>query len=77
MELVVTDIEAARAEIAGLGVDVSEVYHDAKLIHHASTASRVPGPDPQRRSYLSFTDFSDPDGNLWILQEITQRAPGR
>lgn len=77
VELVVTDIEAARAEIASLGVAVSDVYHDAKLTHHASTASRVPGPDPERRSYFSFADFSDPDGNLWILQEITQRLPGR
>jgi catechol 2,3-dioxygenase-like lactoylglutathione lyase family enzyme len=77
LELVVTDIEAARAEIAGRGIEVGEVYHDAKLIHHASSASRVPGPDPQRRSYLSFADFSDPDGNQWILQEITQRLPGR
>ena len=77
LELVVSDIEAARAEIAGLGVGVGEVYHDVKLVHHASTSSRAPGPDPQRRSYLSFADFSDPDGNEWILQEITQRLPGR
>lgn len=77
LELVVSDIEAARSELAGLGVDIGEVYHDAKSIHHASAASRVPGPDPERRSYLSFADFSDPDGNLWILQEISHRLPGR
>jgi hypothetical protein len=74
---VVTDIEAARAEIAGRGIEIGAVYHDAKLIHRASTASRVPGPDPARRSYLSYADFNDPDGNQWIVQEVTKRAPGR
>lgn len=77
LELVVDDIEAARAEIAGRGVDIGEVYHDAKLIRNASTSSRVQGRDPQHRSYLSYADFTDPDGNQWILQEVTQRAPGR
>jgi catechol 2,3-dioxygenase-like lactoylglutathione lyase family enzyme len=77
LELVVTDIEAARAEIAGRGIEIGAVYHDAKLIHRASTASRVPGPDPARRSYLSYADFNDPDGNQWIVQEVTKRAPGR
>jgi catechol 2,3-dioxygenase-like lactoylglutathione lyase family enzyme len=77
LELVVIDIEAARAQIAGRGIDIGDVYHDAKLIHHASTQSRITGLDPQRRSYLSFADFNDPDGNQWILQEITRRLPGR
>jgi catechol 2,3-dioxygenase-like lactoylglutathione lyase family enzyme len=77
LELVVNDIEAARAEIAGHGIDIGEIYHDAKLIRHASPSSHVSGPDPQHRSYLSYADFTDPDGNQWIVQEVTQRAPGR
>jgi hypothetical protein len=67
----VTDTEAARAELAGRGAEVSEVFH------HAGTQGRVPGPDPQRRSYASFASFSDPDGNGWFVQEITTRLPGR
>jgi catechol 2,3-dioxygenase-like lactoylglutathione lyase family enzyme len=78
LHLVVTDIEAATAELAGLGVEVSEVFHDAGgVFHHAGTAERVSGPDPERRSYASFASFSDADGNGWILQEIVTRAPGR
>ncbi|MET8586064.1 VOC family protein [Streptomyces collinus] len=78
LHLVVTDIEAARKELEGNGVQVSEVFHDAGgVFHHAGTAQRAPGPDPERRSYNSFVSFSDPDGNGWILQEITERLPGR
>jgi catechol 2,3-dioxygenase-like lactoylglutathione lyase family enzyme len=78
LHLVVTDIEATTAELAGLGVEISEVFHDAGgVFHHAGTAERVSGPDPERRSYASFASFSDPDGNGWILQEILTRAPGR
>jgi catechol 2,3-dioxygenase-like lactoylglutathione lyase family enzyme len=78
LHLVVTDIEAATAELAGIGVEVSDVFHDAGgVFHHAGTAERVSGPDPERRSYASFASFSDPDGNGWILQEIVTRAPGR
>jgi catechol 2,3-dioxygenase-like lactoylglutathione lyase family enzyme len=78
LHLIVSDIEAARAELIGRGVEVSEVFHDAGgVFHHAGTAGRVPGPDPERRSYGSFASFRDPDGNGWILQEITQRLPGR
>jgi catechol 2,3-dioxygenase-like lactoylglutathione lyase family enzyme len=78
LHLVVTDIEAARAELAGHGVDASEVFHDAGgVFHHAGTQDRVSGPDPQRTSYGSFVSFSDPDGNGWLLQEITTRLPGR
>ena len=78
LQLVVSDIEAARAELAGRGVDISEVFHDAGgVFHHAGTDGRVAGPDPKRSSYSSFASFSDPDGNGWVLQEITTRLPGR
>jgi catechol 2,3-dioxygenase-like lactoylglutathione lyase family enzyme len=75
--LVVSDIEAARAELIGRGVEVSEPFHDTGgVFPHAGTASRMPGPDPDRQSYGSFASFSDPDGNGWVLQEITTRMPG-
>ncbi|MFF3205631.1 VOC family protein [Streptomyces sp. NPDC002962] len=78
LHLVVRDIEAARAELVERGVTVSEVFHDAGgVFHRAGTEGRVPGPDPERRSYASFASFSDPDGNGWVLQEITTRLPGR
>jgi hypothetical protein len=76
--LVVSDIEAARAELAGRGVKVGEVFHDVGgVFHHAGIAGRIPGPDPERRSYGSFAAFTDPDGNGWLLQEVKTRAPGR
>ena len=76
--LVVDDVEAARAELIGRGVDVSEVFHDqGGIFHHAGTQARVPGPDPQGRSYRSWASFRDPDGNEWLLQEIKTRLPGR
>jgi catechol 2,3-dioxygenase-like lactoylglutathione lyase family enzyme len=76
--LTVTDIQAARDEVAGHGVTISEVFHDeGGVFHHAGTAGRVPGPDPDGRSYASYASFSDPDGNRWLLQEITTRLPGR
>jgi catechol 2,3-dioxygenase-like lactoylglutathione lyase family enzyme len=76
--LAVDDIEAARAELIGRGVDVSEVFHfEDDVIHFTGTHGRLPGPDPQRRSYLSWASFSDPDGNGWLLQQITTRLPGR
>jgi catechol 2,3-dioxygenase-like lactoylglutathione lyase family enzyme len=76
--LVVYDVEAARAELVGRGVDVSEVFHDVGgVFHHAGTAGRVAGPDPEGRSYGSWVSFSDPDGNGWLLQEIKTRLPGR
>ena len=60
------------------GVDVSEVFHDiGGVFQHAGTAGRVRGLDPEQRSYASFASFSDPDGNGWLLQEITTRLPGR
>ena len=78
LQLVVEDIQAAREELASHGADVSEVFHDAGgIFHHAGTGSRVPGPAPDRATYGSFASFSDPDGNSWIVQEVTARAPGR
>ena len=67
--LVVDDINAAREELISHGAEVSEVFH--------LEGGRVPGPDPQGRSYQTFAAFSDPDGNGWQLQEITTRLPGR
>ena len=75
--LVVDDIEAARAELIGHGVDVSEVFHFEGGLHVTGTKGRVPGPDPEGRSYRSWASFSDPDGNSWLLQEIKTRLPGR
>ena len=76
--LVVDDLEAARAQLIGRGVEVSEVFHfDGNLLRAAGTTGRVPGPDPEGRSYFSFASFSDPDGNGWLLQEVTTRLPGR
>ncbi|WP_241895749.1 VOC family protein [Jatrophihabitans sp. GAS493] len=76
--LVVTDIESARADLLARGAEVSEIFHDAGgVFHHAGTEARVPGLDPERRSYSSFASFSDPDGNGWLLQEIVTRLPGR
>jgi catechol 2,3-dioxygenase-like lactoylglutathione lyase family enzyme len=78
LHLVVSDIEAARAELIGTGVDASEVYHDAGGGYNRfDPRVRASGPDPQRRSYASFVTFSDPDGNGWLLQEITTRFAGR
>jgi catechol 2,3-dioxygenase-like lactoylglutathione lyase family enzyme len=75
--LIVTDIEAARADLVGRGVDASEVFHFRVGIQVVGTSGRVPGPDPEGRSYRSFTSFRDPDGNGWLLQEIKTRLPGR
>ncbi|KAA9376237.1 glyoxalase [Microbispora cellulosiformans] len=78
LHLVVDDITAAYDELKRLGADPSEVFHDAGgVFHHAGTDARVPGADPQRGSYGSFLSFSDPDGNGWVLQEVTTRLPGR
>lgn len=78
LQLVVADIEAARAELLANGAPVSEVFHDATgVFHHAGTVAREPGPAPERRSYSSFVAFEDPDGNEWIVQEVTDRIPGR
>lgn len=72
MYLVVPDIESARADLVGRGVDVSEIFHRA-----GPGQPPISGPDPERRSYFSYATFSDPDGNSWLLQEVTTRFPGR
>jgi catechol 2,3-dioxygenase-like lactoylglutathione lyase family enzyme len=70
--LVVSDIEVARAELLARGVDVGEVFHRG-----TGRDERLAGPDPERRSYASYATFSDPDGNFWLLQEVTHRLAGR
>ena len=78
LQLVVTDVEAARDELISRGADVSEVFHDAGgVYHHAGTQARAVGPAPDHRSYGSFVSFSVPDGNGWFVQEVTTRLPGR
>ncbi len=81
--LIVSDVEAARIELAGRGVKISDVFHGAAN-EYAGTdepflfgRKRVGGPDPARGSYRSFASFRDPDGNGWLLQELTARLPGR
>jgi catechol 2,3-dioxygenase-like lactoylglutathione lyase family enzyme len=74
--LIVSDIQAARDELVGRGVEVSEVFHLAGF-NRVDPDARLSGPAPDRRSYGSFLSFSDPDGNGWLLQEITTRLPGR
>jgi catechol 2,3-dioxygenase-like lactoylglutathione lyase family enzyme len=81
--LIVSDIEAARRELIDLGVAISEVFHDAGGVYSGPDEpflfgrKRVSGPDPEHRTYRSFASFHDPDGNGWLLQEITTRLPGR
>jgi catechol 2,3-dioxygenase-like lactoylglutathione lyase family enzyme len=73
--LAVDDIEAARAELIERDVDVSEVFHGVAFT--ADGSRREPGPDPERKSYSSYATFTDPDGNEFLLQEVTSRLPGR
>jgi catechol 2,3-dioxygenase-like lactoylglutathione lyase family enzyme len=68
-ELAVYDIDAAREDLIGRGIEVSELYH--------LDGGPKPGPDPERQSYRTFASFKDPDGNIWQLQEIKERLPGR
>ena len=79
--LAVDDIESARDDLRSHGADVSEVFHDPRGGlgggWHPGTESRAAGPDPQGRSYASYASFFDPDGNKWLLQQITERLPGR
>jgi hypothetical protein len=71
--LIVSDIEAAHDELIRRGIDASEMWHGAPFPPEA----RLPGPDPKRTSYGSFFSFNDPDGNTWLVQEVTTRRPGR
>jgi len=77
--LIVSDIQAARDELAGLGLKVSEVFHSGApgAQFARDGADRVRGPEPEHASYRSFATFADPDGNAWLLQEVTERLPGR
>ena len=81
--LVVSDVDAARTELVSRGVEVSEVFHGAAGIYYGSDepflfgTNRAGGPDPDRGSYRSYASFKDPDGNGWLLQEVTTRLPGR
>ena len=70
--LIVSDIEAAYDELAGRGIDVSDVWHGPPF----PVEARQPGRDPERTSYGSFCFFNDPDGNTWLVQEVTTRRPG-
>ena len=78
--LIVSDVQAARDELASHGVDVSDVFHPetpGAQFRTDDRSGRVTGPAPDHASYSSFATFSDPDGNGWLLQEITTRLPGR
>jgi catechol 2,3-dioxygenase-like lactoylglutathione lyase family enzyme len=78
--LIVSDIEAARSELVALGAKVSEVFHAGTpgvQFQPDGTSGRIGGPAPNHASYSSFATFSDPDGNGWLLQEVTARLPGR
>ena len=81
--LIVSDIEAARKELLGRGIQISQVFHDASGVYAGTDEPylfgrlRVSGPDPEHRSYRSFASFQDPDGNGWLFQELTTRLPGR
>jgi catechol 2,3-dioxygenase-like lactoylglutathione lyase family enzyme len=78
LQLIVDDIEAARTDLLAKGAAPSAIFHDETgIFHHGGTDGRVDGPAPERSSYGSFLSFADPDGNGWILQEITTRLPGR
>jgi catechol 2,3-dioxygenase-like lactoylglutathione lyase family enzyme len=71
--LIVSDIEAARKDVAGRGIDASDIWHGPPF----PVEARQPGPDPERASYGSFFSVDDPDGNTWLVQEVTTRLPGR
>lgn len=78
--LIVSDIEVGRDELVRRGAKVSEVFHSAApgaQLDPEGTSGRISGPDPDHRSYSSFATFEDPDGNGWLLQEVTDRLPGR
>lgn len=77
LHLIVSDIEAARADLLRRGIAISESFHDSGgIFHHANGLGLIGGPNPQRKSYASFASFRDPDGNGWVLQEVTARLTG-
>ena len=71
--LIVSDIEAAHEDLLARGIGASEVFHGSPF----NPAGRISGPEPKRQSYESYVSFEDPDGNIWIVQEVTARLPGR
>jgi hypothetical protein len=71
--LIVSDVEAAHKQVVARGVTASEVFPGSPF----SPAGRISGPNPERQSYRSYISFEDPDGNAWIVQEVTRRLPGR
>ena len=71
--LIVSDIDAAHKELVARGINASEVFHGSPF----SPAGRISGPDPERQSYSSYVAFEDSDGNVWVVQEVTHRLPGR
>ena len=75
--LVVDNLDAARGQLIERGVDVSEIFHFQGDLLNTRSNGQTPGRDPQGRSYFSFATFKDPDGNSWLLQEVTTRFPGR
>jgi predicted enzyme related to lactoylglutathione lyase len=79
MLLAVSDIEVARKELIARGIDASEVFHcdTGTACRFLGVGARISGPHTERLSYSSFVSFTDPDGNSWLLQEVTQRLPGR
>jgi predicted enzyme related to lactoylglutathione lyase len=77
LHLIVSDIEAARDQLLRRGVAVSAAFHDpGGIFHHAGASHLLSGPNPQRKSYASYASFSDPEGNGWVLQEVTARLTG-
>jgi catechol 2,3-dioxygenase-like lactoylglutathione lyase family enzyme len=79
MLLAVSDVETARKELIARGIDASDVFHCdiGTACRFVGVGARISGPHPERLSYSSFVSFSDPDGNSWLVQEVTQRLPGR
>ena len=73
----VPDIEVARADLIARGVDVTELFHEADPFVHADPSHRIAGAHPERATYGTYASFIDPDGNGWLLQEISTRLPGR
>jgi catechol 2,3-dioxygenase-like lactoylglutathione lyase family enzyme len=76
--LIVDDIDAAYDDLVGKGIDAVEVFHDGDgLFYHVKKQIKEPGRHPEDKSYFSYTAFTDPDGNGWIVQEVKDRLPGR